>query len=108
MVFAEVIICGGGSCESTLPISKDSLQTLWREKGIWKSVGLIFSRCMGQCEEAVSMRILTKNATYTLTNVYDISTLESIIKWAEDIHTSQKLLPLPKELQALVHNHFIA
>lgn len=108
MIFAEVIICGGGSCESTLPISKDSLQILWREKGIWKSVGLIFSGCMGQCEEAVNIRILTKKASYALTNAHDIKTFERIITWAEHIHSSQKLQPLPEELRAFERNRFIS
>lgn len=97
MVIAEVIICGGGSCD----VPREWLQTAWREQGIWRSVGLIFSECMGYCEDSVNMRIITREKTYSLSRIQEQCAYDALIEWAKTVHTGKALAELPAALSAL-------
>ena len=107
---AQVLICLGCYCGRTdrgkpaVPV--DWLKAQWKQNQLLKSVQLTISGCLGPCDIANVVSIVTPWQTIWLGNLTEHAQYEALYQWARNCADAQRVLPLPEALRAYEFERF--
>ena len=97
-VLAQVVICKGCCCGQTgkgSPIPEERLKSAWKKERLLKAVQLTISGCVGPCDAANVVQIITPSGVEWYGNLNQSSYYEALIEWARTCSSAGKLLPRP-------------
>ena len=109
---AQVLICLGCCCGRTdrgkpaVPVGW--LKAQWKEHKLLRVIHLSISGCLGPCDIANVVSIVTPLQTIWLGNLTSETQYEALFDWALACAEVNQVLPLPVELQAFVFERFHA
>jgi cobaltochelatase CobN len=86
----------------------DWLKAQWKQHKLLKSVQLTISGCLGPCDIANVVSIVTPWHTIWLGNLTDQAHYEVLFHWVLACTDAQIVLPLPMELRPFVFVRFQA
>lgn len=99
----QVLVCVGCCCGRTdkgkpaVPV--DWLKAEWKRLGLLKHVQLSICGCLGPCEIANIVAIVTPEETHWFGGVDGFHYYEALLHWATASALSRRLLPLPDLLE---------
>lgn len=96
---AQVACCVGCCCGRTdrgfPPVPVERLKAVWKEEKLNRTVQLTISGCLGPCDMANVILVMTATGTAWFGGIADDGVFEAVIDWARACHAAQALLPLP-------------
>lgn len=101
---AQVACCVGCCCGRTdrgfpaVPVER--LKAVWKEEKLNRTVQLTISGCLGPCDMANVILVMTASGTEWFGGIDDEAVFEAVIAWARACHAAAALLPLPSVLAA--------
>lgn len=99
---AQVLVCNGCCCgrvEKGRPaIPLDWLKAEWKGRRLHRHVHLTVSGCLGPCDLANVVLIITPLEQIWLGGIQDAAPYELLLEWADDSGRLGALLPLPAPL----------
>jgi hypothetical protein len=103
-VLGQLLFCEGCCCgrvdRGFPPLPKERLKTLWKERGLNKTIQLTISGCLGPCDLANVACILKADGTAIwLGGLLEESVYDQLIDWAEQCRAANSLLPLAQSLE---------
>jgi cobaltochelatase CobN len=107
---AQVLICLGCCCGRTdrgkpaVPV--DWLKAQWKQHKLLKSVQLTISGCLGPCDVANVVSIVTPWQTIWLGKLTEHAQYQALFHWAQACATVNDVLPLPDELRPYQFDRF--
>lgn len=107
---AQVLICLGCCCGRTdrgrpaVPV--DWLKAQWKQHKLLRSVHLSISGCLGPCDAANVVGIVTPLQTLWLGGLTDDASYRAIFDWALRCAEAERVLPLPPALTAFEFERF--
>ena len=99
IIHAQIIICSGCCCGHTekdkphIPI--DWLKSTWKEHKLIKHVQLTISGCLGPCDIANVVHVITARKQFRLGQVTEEWQYTSLFDWLKDCAKEGKLMPFP-------------
>lgn len=108
----QVVLCSGCCCGRTekgrpyLPDEK--IKAIWKSERLYKSIQLTISGCLGPCDVANVVQIVTPSGTEWFGRLDQDSHYEALIDWARSCHSAKELLPRPSSLAVLRFDGYIA
>lgn len=99
---AQVACCVGCCCGRTdrgfpaVPV--DRLKAVWKTEKLNRTVQLTISGCLGPCDMANVILVMTAAGTEWFGGIEDESVFDAVIQWARGCHAASALLPLPPAL----------
>jgi cobaltochelatase CobN len=100
---AQVACCVGCCCGRTdrgfPPVPVERLKAVWKEEKLNRTVQLTISGCLGPCDMANVILVMTAAGTAWFGGIANEEVFESVIDWARACHASDALLPLPADLE---------
>jgi hypothetical protein len=107
---AQVACCVGCCCGRTdrgfPPVPVDRLKAVWKEEKLNRTVQLTISGCLGPCDMANVILVMTAAGTEWFGGIDDEATFEAVIAWARACQAAEALLPLPSGLDAFRFQRF--
>jgi cobaltochelatase CobN len=106
----QVLICLGCCCGRTdrghPPVPVDWLKAQWKLHKLHKSVQLTISGCLGPCDVANVVCIITPRSTIWLGGLTTEQEYEALLGWASRSTEAGALLPLPSQFEAHILDRF--
>ncbi|MBC7771859.1 MAG: (2Fe-2S) ferredoxin domain-containing protein [Pyrinomonadaceae bacterium] len=108
--FAQVVLCKGCCCGQTerkrpaVPV--DELKAIWKDEKLSRSVQLTVSGCVGPCQMANVVMVLTPSGALWLGPLRDNADYTAIVEWVRACHAEQRLTSLPPSLRGLAFERF--
>jgi len=101
-VMGQVLVCVGCCCgrvdKGKPAVPTDWLKAEWKRRKLQKHVHLTVGGCLGPCEIANVVAIVTPNATHWFGDIQGDHLFAAIVDWASGSAVAQELLPLPAVL----------
>jgi cobaltochelatase CobN len=107
---AQLVFCQGCCCGRTdrghpeVPVGR--LKAIWKEEKLNRSVQLTISGCLGPCDLANVVLVITPDGNQWLGGLAGDVIYEALIAWAQDCHREGRLMPLPEGLNVARFNRF--
>ncbi len=107
---AQLVFCQGCCCGRTdrgrpeLPV--EQLKSTWRDEKLNRTIQLTISGCLGPCDLANVALVMSPEGNQWIGAMAGSDMYESLIVWARQCHSEQKLLPLPAELEQRIFERF--
>ncbi|MFM7290168.1 MAG: (2Fe-2S) ferredoxin domain-containing protein [Planctomycetia bacterium] len=107
---AQVACCVGCCCGRTdrgfpaVPVER--LKAVWKEEKLNRTVQLTISGCLGPCDMANVILVMTAAGTEWFGGIDDEAVFEAVIAWARACQAAHALLPLPPVMDACRFNRF--
>jgi hypothetical protein len=106
----QVLICLGCCCgrvdRGRPHVPVDWLKAQWKQHRLHKSVQLTISGCLGPCDVANVVGVVTPHATVWLGGLASDAQYAALLAWAVQSARADRLLPLPEEFHAHVFDRF--
>lgn len=100
---AQVACCVGCCCGRTErgfpPVPVERLKAVWKQEKLNRTVQLTISGCLGPCDMANVILVMTAAGTEWFGGIAAESVFEDVIGWARGCHAAEALLPLPAALE---------
>jgi len=107
---AQVACCVGCCCGRTdrgfPPVPVDRLKAVWKEEKLNRTVQLTISGCLGPCDMANVILVMTAAGTEWFGNIDDEATFAAVIAWARACQAAKALVPLPSALDTFRFQRF--
>ncbi len=84
----------------------DWLKAQWKQNKLLQSVHLTISGCLGPCDVANVVSIVTPWQTIWLGNLHEHAHYEALHRWAQACADARCVMPLPDELRAYEFDRF--
>lgn len=98
----HLFVCNGCCCGRTdkgfPPLPIDEFKKQWKARGIRRRFHLTISGCLGPCTMANVAMVQFHGETVWLHSISDVSDVDLIYDWAEDMLKEDKYLPPPPRL----------
>jgi len=107
---AQVACCVGCCCGRTdrgfpaVPVER--LKAVWKEEKLNRTVQLTISGCLGPCDMANVILVMTAAGTEWFGGIDDEAVFEAVIAWARACKAAEALLPLPAVIDACRFKRF--
>ncbi len=105
-VMGQVVLCKGCCCGRTdrgLPeVPVERIKEIWQREKLNRSVQLTVSGCLGPCDVANVVLLITPRGTEWLGRVAGDAAYGHLIRWARACQAAGALVPLP---DVLAENH---
>lgn len=108
---AQVACCVGCCCGRTdrgfpaVPVER--LKAVWKDEKLNRTVQLTISGCLGPCDMANVILVMTAAGTEWFGGIDDEAGFDAIIAWARACKAAEALLPLPTVLDTCRFKRFI-
>jgi cobaltochelatase CobN len=100
---AQVACCVGCCCGQTdrgfPPVPVERLKAVWKAEKLNKTVQLTISGCLGPCDLANVILVMTAGSMYWFGGITDDAVFDAVVDWARACHAASALLPLPAVLE---------
>jgi hypothetical protein len=100
---AQVACCVGCCCGRTdrgfPPVPVERLKEFWKREKLNRTVQLTISGCLGPCDMANVILVMTAAGTEWFGGIEDDAVFDAVIDWARDCQGSDSLRPLPGVLE---------
>ena len=100
---AQVACCVGCCCGRTHrgfpPVPVDRLKAVWKQEKLNRTVQLTISGCLGPCDMANVILVMTAAGTEWFGGIAEDRVFEDVIDWARGCQAAEALLPLPATLE---------
>ena len=100
---AQVACCVGCCCGRTErgfpPVPVERLKEVWREEKLNRTVQLTISGCLGPCDMANVILVMTAAGTDWFGGIAEQRVFEDVIAWARACQASGAVEPLPASLE---------
>ncbi|UOF89816.1 (2Fe-2S) ferredoxin domain-containing protein [Fodinisporobacter ferrooxydans] len=109
-VFGQILVCSGCCCGRTdkgkpsIPV--EWLKKSWKEAGLKKSIQLTISGCLGPCDLANVVCILTATEQIWLGGLTEHDQYEALLEWGKSSAEAGSLLELPARFQDHILQRF--
>jgi len=104
-VLAQVVLCDGCCCGRTdkgrPPVPQARLKSAWKVERLNKTVQLTISGCLGPCDVANVVQIITTQGTNWFGQLSEDAHYQALIEWARACHASKGLVAIPDSLLSL-------
>jgi hypothetical protein len=104
-VLGQVVLCYGCCCGQTdkgrPAVPEARIRAAWKSERLNKTVQLTISGCLGPCDVANVVQIITSQGTNWFGRLSDNAQYDAVVEWARACHTSKTLLPIPDSLLSL-------
>jgi (2Fe-2S) ferredoxin len=77
----------------------ERLKAVWKQEKLNRTVQLTISGCLGPCDMANVILVMTAAGTEWFGGIAAESVFEDVIAWARGCHAVEALLPLPATLE---------
>jgi hypothetical protein len=98
-VLAQVVICKGCCCGQTnkghAAIPEERLKSIWKKDHLLKTIQLTISGCVGPCDAANVVQIITPGGVEWYGNLNQSVYFDALIEWGRACSSAGKLLPRP-------------
>jgi cobaltochelatase CobN len=107
---AQVACCVGCCCGRTdrgfpaVPVER--LKAVWKDEKLNRTVQLTISGCLGPCDMANVILVMTAAGTEWFGGIDDEAVFEAVIVWARACQAAEALLPLPAAIDACRFKRF--
>ena len=107
---AQVACCVGCCCGRTdrgfpaVPVER--LKAVWKEEKLNRTVQLTISGCLGPCDMANVILVMTADGAEWFGGIDDEAVFEAVIAWARACQAAETLLPLPAVIDACRFKRF--
>ena len=106
-VLGQLVFCEGCCCGRTdkgfTPFPRDWIKQRWKEEKLNKSVQLTISGCLGPCDLANVVCVISPRGMQWFGGLQEQWQYESLLEWAKASREAGVLLELPAELK---HHRF--
>jgi (2Fe-2S) ferredoxin len=108
---AQVACCVGCCCGRTdrgfpaVPVER--LKAGWKEEKLNRTVQLTISGCLGPCDMANVILVMTAAGTEWFGGIDDEAVFDAVIAWARACQAKEALLPLPAVLDTYRFKRFM-
>jgi len=100
---AQVACCVGCCCGRTdrgfPPVPVERLKEVWKREKLNRTVQLTISGCLGPCDMANVILVMTAAGAEWFGGIAEESVFEDVITWARACHAAGAVLPLPAPLE---------
>lgn len=100
----QVLICLGCCCGRTdkgkPAVPTDWLKAEWKRRGLLKHVHLTITGCLGPCEIANVVSIVTPGGTHWFGDIDGLGHYQALLDWAVASAAAGELQPLPRLLES--------
>ena len=100
---AQVACCVGCCCGRTdrgfPPVPVERLKEVWKQEKLNRTVQLTISGCLGPCDMANVILVMTAAGMAWFGGISEESVFEDVIAWARACHAAGAVLPLPATLE---------
>ena len=107
---AQVACCVGCCCGRTdrgfPPVPVERLKEVWKQEKLNRTVQLTISGCLGPCDMANVILVMTAAGTEWFGGIDDEAVFEAVIAWARACQAAEALLPLPAVIDACRFKRF--
>jgi cobaltochelatase CobN len=101
---AQLIVCKGCCCgqadKGQPAIPEERLKTTWKKERLLKTIQLTISGCVGPCDAANVVQIITPEGVEWYGGLDRSSYYDALIEWARRCHAEGTLLPRPELLKS--------
>jgi cobaltochelatase CobN len=108
---AQVACCVGCCCGRTdrgfPPVPVERLKAVWKEEKLNRTVQLTISGCLGPCDMANVILVMTAAGTEWFGGIDDEAIFDAVIAWARACQAKEALLPLPAVLDTYRFKRFM-
>jgi cobaltochelatase CobN len=99
---AQVACCVGCCCGRTdrgfPPVPVERLKAVWKEEKLNRTVQLTISGCLGPCDMANVILVMTAAGTEWFGGIGDEAVFDAVIEWARSCNAAGTVVPLPPSL----------
>jgi len=99
---AQVACCVGCCCGRTdrgvPPVPVERLKAVWKEEKLNRTVQLTISGCLGPCDMANVILVMTAAGTEWFGGIGDEAVFGAVIEWARSCNAAGTVVPLPPSL----------
>jgi cobaltochelatase CobN len=100
---AQVACCVGCCCGRTdrgfPPVPVERLKEVWKQEKLNRTVQLTISGCLGPCDMANVILVMTAAGTAWFGGIAEESVFEDVIAWARACHAAGAVLAVPATLE---------
>lgn len=100
----QLLVCLGCCCGRTdkgiAPVPIDWLKAKWKERKLLRSIQLTISGCLGPCDLANVVCVVTPDQTIWLGGLTTHQQFEGLLDWATESAAVGQLKPLPDSFAA--------
>ena len=93
--------------QRTTSIPEEKLKAIWKKERLMRTIQLTISGCVGQCDVANVVQIITPHGTEWFGQLTEEAHYDALIKWARACHAEQILFPRPSILTPLRFQGYI-
>lgn len=110
-VVGQVLFCVGCCCGRTdrgMPaVPVERLKAVWKAERLNRTVQLTISGCLGPCDAANVLAVLTPHGCDWFGRVIGADAFELFIDWGRACDVAGELVPLPAQLEAYRLERFV-
>ena len=109
---AQVACCVGCCCgrvdRGFPPVPVERIKEVWKREKLNRTVQLTISGCLGPCDMANVILVMTAAGTEWFGGIEDEGVFTEVIDWARACHAACAVLPLPAALERHRFHRFAA
>jgi len=106
-VLGQLVVCKGCCCgrddKGRPAVPEERIKAIWKAEKLNRTIQLTISGCLGPCDVANVVQIITPHGTEWLGQLAEEAHYDALIEWARACHTAKTLMPRP---EALAQFHF--
>ncbi|MBM4010718.1 MAG: (2Fe-2S) ferredoxin domain-containing protein [Planctomycetes bacterium] len=103
---AQVGCCCGRTDRGFPAVPVERLKAVWKDEKLNRTVQLTISGCLGPCDMANVILVMTAAGTEWFGGIDDEAVFEAVIAWARACQAAEALLPLPAVIDACRFKRF--
>ncbi|HUK92097.1 MAG TPA: (2Fe-2S) ferredoxin domain-containing protein [Blastocatellia bacterium] len=111
-VLAQVVLCKGCCCGRTdkgrPPLPEERLKAAWKERRLNRTIQLTVSGCLGPCDVANVVQIITPRGTEWFGGFDQDAHYDALLDWATACSAARDLLPRPGLLAPHLFSGYIS
>jgi cobaltochelatase CobN len=104
-VLGQVVLCIGCCCGRTdkerPDVPEARIKAAWKAEKLNRTIQLTISGCLGPCDVANVVQIITPHGTNWLGRLSNDAHYDTLIEWARACHASKTLAAIPGSLVSL-------
>jgi len=110
-VLGQIVLCSGCCCGQTdkgrpqVPAAR--IKSAWKAEKLNKTVQLTISGCLGPCDVANVVQIVSPQGTTWFGRFSDDAQYDALIEWARACHASKSLVEIPDSLLSLSFEGYV-
>ena len=110
-VLAQVVICKGCCCGQTDKgrpgVPEEQIKSIWKSERLNKTIQLTISGCLGPCDVANVVQIITPEGTEWFGKIERAEHYEALFDWARTCHLTGRIVSRPVSLLSLQFDGYI-